>query len=401
MSELRKVSRTIVPHMELKYGCNPNQKPAAIFMDEGRPLPFEILNGRPGYINFCDALNAWQLVRELRAALGLPAAASFKHVSPAGAAAGVDLDETLTKAYECEGVELSPLTVAYARARNADPMSSYGDFIALSDKVDAPTANFIKGVISDGIIAPDYAPDALETLKSKKGGAYPVLRIDPDYQPPAMEYRDLFGVTLAQRRNDAVIDRSIVSNIVTKNKDVPEGAIVDLIATTIAVKYTQSNSVGYGLGGQVIGLGAGQQNRVDCVKLAGRKAELWFLRRHPKVLDLPFRPEVKRQERVNARVRYIEGDMTASERKEWLALFRFEPAELTAPEKAEWIATLRGVSVSSDAYFPFRDNIDQASKRGVQYIVQTGGSIRDDDVIAAANEYGMVMAMSDVRLFHH
>jgi len=387
--------------MELKYGCNPNQKPAAIFMDEGRPLPFEILNGRPGYINFCDALNAWQLVRELRAALGLPAAASFKHVSPAGAAAGVDLDETLTKAYECEGVELSPLTVAYARARNADPMSSYGDFIALSDKVDAPTANFIKGVISDGIIAPDYAPDALETLKSKKGGAYPVLRIDPDYQPPAMEYRDLFGVTLAQRRNDAVIDRSIVSNIVTKNKDVPEGAIVDLIATTIAVKYTQSNSVGYGLGGQVIGLGAGQQNRVDCVKLAGRKAELWFLRRHPKVLDLPFRPEVKRQERVNARVRYIEGDMTASERKEWLALFRFEPAELTAPEKAEWIATLRGVSVSSDAYFPFRDNIDQASKRGVQYIVQTGGSIRDDDVIAAANEYGMVMAMSDVRLFHH
>ena len=401
MSDLQTVTRTLVPRIELKYGCNPNQKPAAVFMDAGRDLPFEILNGTPGYINFCDALNAWQLVKELRAALNLPAAASFKHVSPAGAAVSVPLSDTLKKVYECENDELSPLAVAYVRARGADPLCSFGDFIALSDKVDVATARIIGAAISDGIIAPGYEPQALEILKKKKSGSYPVIRIDANYAPPATEYKDLFGVTLSQKRNDVVIDRSAMKNIVTKNKSLPESAIVDLVTTTIAVKYAQSNSVGYGANGQVIGLGAGQQSRVDCVKLAGRKVETWYLRQHPKVLGLKFKPEMKRQDRINARVRYIEGDMTEPEKKDWLKTVASDPGLLTAEDKAQWMATLKGVSLSSDAFFPFRDNIDQAAKRGVQYIVVTGGSTRDEEVIAAADEYDMVMAFSGVRLFHH
>ncbi len=401
MSDLQRVQRVFEHHRDMKYGCNPNQKPAAILMEEGRPLPFEILNGSPGYINYCDALNAWQLVKELRAALGLPAATSFKHVSPAGAAVAVDLDDTLKKVYECENMELSPLATAYIRARGADPMCSFGDFIALSDKVDVPTAQVIAKAVSDGVIAPDYEPEALEILSRKKKGAYPVIRIDANYAPPDLEYRDLFGVTLMQKRNDAVIDRAILDHIVTRNKELPEQAIIDLIATTIAVKYTQSNSVGYGLNGQIIGLGAGQQSRVDCVKMAGRKVETWYLRQHPKVLGLRFRPEVKAQERINARVRYIEGDMTGPERKAWLAGLESDPGDLTREEKADWLAGLDGVSLSSDAFFPFRDNIDQASKRGVRYIVVTGGSTRDEEVIAAADEYHMVMAFSGIRLFHH
>ena len=401
MSDLQEFQRVYAPHLEMKYGCNPNQKPAAVYMEPGRPVPFTILNGAPGYINYCDALNAWQLVRELRQALGLPAAASFKHVSPAGAAVYRELDATMRQVYACEDQDLSPLAVAYVRARGADPMCSFGDFIALSDKVDKSTAEVIARSISDGVIAPDYDGEALEILKAKKKGAFPVIQVDPDYTAPELECRDLFGVTLVQRRNDATIDPSILRNIVTRNQDLPESAIIDLIVTTIAVKYTQSNSVGYGLNGQVIGLGAGQQSRVDCVKLAGKKAETWYLRQHPKVMDLPFRDSVKRQERVNARVRYIEGDMTEPERAAWLENLERDPGPLTAEEKHAWLATLQGVSLSSDAFFPFRDNIDQAARRGVRYIVVTGGSTRDDEVIAAADEYGMVMAFSGIRLFHH
>jgi len=401
MEESKIVSREYEKRIEMKYGCNPNQKPAAIYFTPNKKLPFEVLNGNPGYINYCDALNAWQLVRELRAGLNLPAAASFKHVSPAGAAVGIELSELDRQVYDCVGLKLSSLASAYVRARGADPMSSFGDFIALSDKVDINTAQIIAGVISDGIIAPDYEPAALKLLAAKKNGAYPVIKMDPDYRPAEIEYRDIFGITLAQRRNDVVIDKTILSNIVTKNKQVPDSALVDMIVTTIAVKYTQSNSVGYGLNGQVIGLGAGQQSRVDCVKLAGRKVETWYLRRHPKVLALPFGPQIKRQERVNARVRYIEADMTAAERAAFNQNFTAPVPELSTQERKKWLAGLEGVSISSDAFFPFRDSIDQASKRGVKYIVQTGGSLREDEVIAAADEYGMVMALSGIRLFHH
>lgn len=401
MTDLHSFTRTFEPKLELKYGCNPNQKPSAIFLDQGHSLPFTVLNGTPGYINFCDALNAWQLVKQLRASLDLPAATSFKHVSPAGAAVAVELDDIMKRVYEVEGVELSPLATAYVRARGADPMSSFGDFIALSDTVDISTASYIKGTISDGVIAPGYEPEALQILKGKKGGSYPVIQVDGDYEPPELECKDLFGVTLVQGRNTAPIDRAMLENIVTEDKDLPESAIIDLITTTIAVKYTQSNSVGYGLGGQIIGLGAGQQSRVDCVKLAGRKVEMWYLRQHPKVLALPFKDDVKRQERVNARVRFIEGDMTAPEHRDWMRMMTEEPPALTLEEKADFMKTLTGVSISSDAFFPFRDNIDQAAKRGVQYIVETGGSTRDPEVIDAANEYGMVMALSGVRLFHH
>ena len=395
------VSRKFEKQIEMKYGCNPNQKPAAIFFEPGEKLPFEVLGGNPGYINYCDALNAWQLVKELKPASGLPAAASFKHVSPAGAAVGVELSELDREVFDCQGLELSPLATAYVRARGADPLSSFGDFIALSDTVEETTAGIIAGVISDGVIAPDYEPNALEMLKAKKKGGYPVIKMDRDYEPGQMEYRDIFGITLAQRRNDAVIDESIFDNIVTKNKEVPDSAVTDMVVTTVAVKYTQSNSVGYGLDGQVIGLGAGQQSRVDCVKLAGRKVETWWLRRHPKVLGLPFKKEVKRQERVNARVRYIESGMTKAEKAAFDENFTSVPTELTEQEKAEWISRLEGVSISSDAFFPFRDSIDQASKRGVKYIVQTGGSVREDEVIGAADEYGMVMGLSGIRLFHH
>ena len=395
------VSRQFEKRIEMKYGCNPNQKPAAIYFEPGKKLPFEVLGGNPGYINYCDALNAWQLVKELKAASGLPAAASFKHVSPAGAAVSVELSDLDQQVFDCQDVELSPLATAYVRARGADPLSSFGDFIALSEKVDVATAQIIAGVISDGVIAPDYEPKALELLRAKKKGGYPVIKMDTGYEPAQMEYRDIFGITLAQRRNDAVIDKSIFDNVVTKNKDLPNSVITDMIVTTVAVKYTQSNSVGYGLDGQVIGLGAGQQSRVDCVKLAGRKVETWWLRRHPKVLELPFKKEVKRQEKVNARVRYIESGMTKAEKAAFDENFTSVPTELTEKEKAEWVAKLEGVSISSDAFFPFRDSIDQASKRGVKYIVQTGGSLREDEVIAAADEYGMVMGLSGIRLFHH
>lgn len=401
MSEKQIVIRQYEKQIDMKYGCNPNQKPAAIYFAPGQRLPFEVLAGNPGYINYCDALNAWQLVRELKAASGLPAAASFKHVSPAGAAVAVELSDLDRRVFDCEDVQLSPLARAYVRARGADPMSSFGDFIALSEKVDSATARIIAGVISDGVVAPDYEPDALEMLKTKKKGAYPVIKMDADYEPAQMEYRDIFGITLAQRRNDAVIDKSIFDKIVTRNKHVPDSAVTDMIVTTLAVKYTQSNSVGYGLDGQVIGLGAGQQSRVDCVKLAGRKVETWWLRRYPKVLELPFKATVKRQERVNARVRYIESGMTKAEKAAFNENFTTVPPELTEQEKTEWVAKLDGVSISSDAFFPFRDSIDQASKRGVKYVVQTGGSLREDEVVAAADEYGMVMALSGVRLFHH
>ena len=401
MANEQTVNRSYEKHLEMKYGCNPNQKPAAVYFTPGEELPFAVLNGNPGYINYCDALNAWQLVKELKAALGLPAAASFKHVSPAGAAVGTELSDLDRQVFDCEGLELSPLATAYVRARGADPLSSFGDYIALSEKVDLCTAKIISGVISDGVIAPDYEPQALKLLSAKKKGNYPVIRMDPAYQAPQMEYRDIFGITLAQLNNKVVLDKSILANVVTKNKDLPESAVIDMIVTTIAVKYTQSNSVGYGINGQVIGLGAGQQSRVDCVKLAGRKVETWWLRRHPKVLALAFKDKIKRQERVNARVRYIEADMTKAELAVVNQNFTGVPEPLTAEEKSQWMAKLEGVSLSSDAFFPFRDSIDQASKRGVKYILQAGGSLREEEVIAAADEYGMVMALSGIRLFHH
>ena len=401
MSDDQTLTRQYQKQRDMKYGCNPNQKPAAIYFTPGRELPFEVLSGNPGYINYCDALNAWQLVKELKAALGLPAAASFKHVSPAGAAVSVELSDLDRKVFDCEGMELSPLATAYVRARGADPLSSFGDFIALSEKVDVCTAQIIAGVISDGVIAPDYDAGALKLLSAKKKGNYPVIKMDPAYQADQMEYRDIFGITLAQLHNKVVLDKSILDNIVTENKNLPDSAVIDMLVTTVAVKYTQSNSVGYGLNGQVIGLGAGQQSRVDCVKLAGRKAETWYLRRHPKVLELPFKDSVKRQERVNARVRYIESDMTDAERAAFNENFTSPPADLSADEKAQWLAGLSDVCLSSDAFFPFRDSIDQASKRGVKYLLQAGGSVREDEVIAAADQYSMVMALSGIRLFHH
>ncbi len=401
MSNDQMLTRQYQKQMEMKYGCNPNQKPAAIYFAPGRKLPFEVLNGNPGYINYCDALNAWQLVKELKVALALPAAASFKHVSPAGAAVSVELSDLDRRVFDCQDLELSPLATAYVRARGADPLSSFGDFIALSEKVDLSTAQIIAGVISDGIIAPDYEPAALKVLSAKKKGSYPIIKIDLDYQADRMEYRDIFGITLAQLHNKVVLDKSILANVVTNNKDIPDSAVIDMIVTTVAVKYTQSNSVGYGLNGQVIGLGAGQQSRVDCVKLAGRKVDTWYLRRHPKLLELPFKDEIKRQERVNARVRYIESDMTDAERAVFNQNFTSPPADLSAEEKAQWLTGLDGVCLSSDAFFPFRDSIDQASKRGVKYILQAGGSVREDEVIAAADGYGMVMALSGIRLFHH
>ena len=385
----------------MKYGCNPHQKPAALYFREGKDLPFEILNGKPGYINYGDALNACQLVKELKEALGMPAAASFKHMSPAGAAVAVVLDDTMKQVYEVQDEKLNPLSTAYVRARGADPRSSFGDFIALSEKVDEGTASIIRGVISDGIIAPDFSPEALEILKQKKKGAYPVIKMDPEYEAEGQEYRDIYGITLCQKRNSAKITKDCVKNLVTREKDLPESAIIDLICTTVAVKYTQSNTVGYGFGGQVIGLGAGQQSRIDCTMLAGRKAATWFLRRHPKTLGLEFKDEINKQERINARVRYVEGGMSEFEEKAWVSQFTKTPPDLTDQEKEEWLLKMKDVVISSDAFFPFRDNIDQASRYGVKYILQPGGAIRDDDIIAAADDYNMVMACSGLRLFHH
>ncbi len=386
--------------LTLRYGCNPHQTPARVYHKRG-PLPFTVLNGAPGYINLLDALNAWQLVRELRQVLDLPAAASFKHVSPAGAAVSIPLSDPLKKAYFVDDMDLSPLGVAYARARGADRLSSYGDCAALSDPVDVPTARLLRREVSDGVIAPGYEPDALKILKKKKGGSYMVLQIDPDYEPEEMETRHVFGITLEQKRNSLVTGPEILENVVTKNKQLPPDKARDLLVATIVLKYTQSNSICLATDGQAVGIGAGQQNRLACTHLAATKAEAWCLRQHPAVLDLKFKKGLKRPEKINAIERYLKGEMTPEEQNVWKAAFKEVPQDLSDEAKREWLRRLDGISLSSDALIPFRDNIDRAARSGVKYVVHTGGSMRDDDVAAAADEYGMVMAISGVRLFHH
>ncbi len=386
--------------MELKYGCNPNQKPARVFCEQG--LPFTVLNGKPGYINLLDAFNSWQLVRELKDATGLPAAASFKHVSPAGAAVAVPLSETLQKAYFVEGVELSPIATAYIRARGADRMSSYGDFVALSDECDAQTASFLKREVSDGIIAPSYSDEALEILKSKRKGTYLVIQMDTNYQPEPLEQKQVFGITFEQQRNDIKITEDCLKEIPTVNKELPESAKRDLLISLITLKYTQSNSVCYAKDGQAIGIGAGQQSRVHCTRLAGNKADIWYLRQCPKVMNLPFKEEVRRPDRDNAIDVYVgEESEDLLTDGNWEHLFTEKPAPLTREEKKEWLATQTGVALGSDAFFPFGDNIERARKSGVSYIAQAGGSIRDDNVIATCDKYNMTMAMTHIRLFHH
>ena len=392
-----------IQQFDLKYGCNPHQKPASIHSMKGYDLPFSVLNGQPGYINLLDALNAWQLVQELDEALGLPAATSFKHVSPAGAAVSVPLDDTLLEVYDCKkNQELSPLATAYIRARGADPLSSFGDFIALSRKVDLSTAEVVREMVSDGIIAPEFDNDALILLKEKKDGKYLILAADPEFKIPELEFREVAGVGFSQLRNTIKInENTLLTKVVTKNNDFSAEARRDLVLASITLKYTQSNSVAYALDGQIIGIGAGQQSRVDCTKLAGRKVETWFMRQHPKVLNLPFHEQVRNVERINARILFIEGGMTEPELLTWQSQFSRPVEALSPTEKGEWLTKLEGISLSSDAFFPFRDNIDQASKRGVDYVVQPGGSNRDKEVIAATDEYGMVMAFSGIRLFHH
>ena len=387
--------------LELKYGCNPNQRPARIFMREGE-LPITVLNGKPGYINFLDALNAWQLVKELRQATGLPAAASFKHVSPAGAALGLPLDDTLKKMYFVEDIELSPLACAYARARGADRMSSFGDWIALSDECDEATAKVIQHEVSDGVIAPGYSEAALAILKTKRKGGYNIVAIDPSYQPAPVEHKDVFGITFEQGRNELKFGDDTFSNIVTRNRALTDEQKRDLTLCLIALKYTQSNSVCYAQGGQLIGVGAGQQSRIHCTRLAGNKADIWWLRQHPKVLGLQFVDHIRRPDRDNAIDIYIsdEHDDVLAEGV-WQNTFKVKPDVLTEQEKKDWIAQMSGVTVGSDAFFPFGDNVERARKSGVQYIAQPGGSIRDDQVIATADKYGMVMAFTGIRLFHH
>ncbi len=389
--------------LELKYGCNPNQKPSKIFMQDGGELPITVLNGKPGYINFLDAFNSWQLVRELKAALGLPAAASFKHVSPAGAAVGLPLSDTLRKIYWVDdALELSPLACAYARARGADRMSSFGDWIALSDVCDVPTAKLIQHEVSDGIIAPGYEPEALEILKSKKKGNYNVVEIDANYEPAPIEHKDVFGITFEQGRNALKIDESSLENIVTENKDLPDSAKRDLVIALIALKYTQSNSVCYAKDGQTIGVGAGQQSRIHCTRLAGNKADIWHLRQHPKVLGLDFIDTVTRPNRDNAIDVYISDEYEDVIGEDiWQNTFKTRPEPLTAEEKKAWLAQFHDVSLGSDAFFPFDDNIERARRSGVSYIVQPGGSIRDDIVIDCCNKHGLVMAFTGIRLFHH
>ena len=387
--------------LALKYGCNPNQKPSRIFMREGE-LPIEVLNGRPGYINFMDAFNSWQLVKELKEATGLPSAASLKHVSPAGAAVGLPLSEVEKKIYFVDDLELSPMACAYARARGADRMSSYGDWVALSDTCDKETAAMLAREVSDGIIAPAYTDEALAILKTKRKGSYNVIRIDPDYVPAPVEYKDVFGVTFEQGRNNQKIDESLLEKIVTANKELPEGAKRDLILSLITLKYTQSNSVCYAKDGQVIGVGAGQQSRVHCTRLAGNKADNWFLRQHPKVLALPFREDIGRPDRDNTIDVYISDDwMDVLADGQWQLRFTERPEPLLRDEKRAWLDTLRGVSLGSDAFFPFGDNIERAWRSGVQYIAEPGGSIRDDNVIETCDKYQMVMAFTGIRLFHH
>ena len=388
--------------LELKYGCNPNQKPARIFMTEGE-LPIEVLNGRPGYINFCDAFNAWQLVKSLKRATGLPAAASFKHVSPAGAALGKPLSDVEKQIYFVEGEqELSPIACAYIRARGADRLCSYGDWAALSDECDADTARYLSGEVSDGIIAPGYTDEALEILKTKRKGGYNVVKIDPNYGPKALEQRDIFGITFEQGYNDFEISEELLGNIVTKNQELPESAKHDMILSLITLKYTQSNSVCYVKDGQTIGVGAGQQSRIHCTRLAGQKADNWFLRQHPKVLGLQFVDGIRRPDRDNAIDIYVSDeyeDVLAD--GVWQNTFKVRPEVLTREERMAWIQKNTGVTVGSDAFFPFGDNVERARKSGVQYIVQPGGSIRDDHVISTANKYGIVMAFTGMRLFHH
>ena len=389
--------------LQLKYGCNPNQKPSRIFMKDGSDLPVTVLSGKPGYINFLDALNSWQLVRELKEATGLPAAASFKHVSPAGAAVGLPLTETDKKIYfvDDEG-ELSPIACAYIRARGADRMSSYGDWAALSDVCDARVARYIKHEVSDGIIAPGYTDEALEILRSKKGGRYNVVQIDPDYVCAEIETKDVFGITFEQGHNFFKIDDELLSNVVTKNKEIPESAKIDMIVSLITLKYTQSNSVCYVKDGQAIGVGAGQQSRVHCTRLAGNKADTWFLRQHPKVLGLKFVDGIRRANRDNAIDVYISDEHDDVLRDgEWQKWFAQKPEVLTREEKAAWIATQTGVTLGSDAFFPFGDNVERAHKSGVSYIAEPGGSIRDDNVIETADKYNMAMCFTHMRLFHH
>ena len=388
--------------LELKYGCNPNQKPARIFMQDGSDLPIKVLCGRPGYINFLDAFNGWQLVRELKAATGLPAAASFKHVSPAGAAVGLPLTDTLKKIYFTDNVELSPLACAYARARGADRMSSFGDWISLSDVCDLPTAQLIAKEVSDGIIAPGYTEEALAVLKGKKKGNYNIVEIDPNYEPAAIERKDVFGITFEQGHNNLKIDSEMLSNLVTENKNLPEEAKRDLVIALITLKYTQSNSVCYAVDGQVIGVGAGQQSRIHCTRLAGNKADIWHLRQHPKVLGLQFVSGLGRANRDNAIDVYISDECEDVLGDDvWQNFFTVRPEPLTAAEKKEWLASFTGVSLGSDAFFPFGDNVERARRSGVSYIAQPGGSIRDDQVIETCNRYGIAMAFTGIRLFHH
>ena len=388
--------------LELKYGCNLNQKPSRIFVDEGE-LPIEVLNGKPGYINFLDAFNGWQLVKELKEATGMPAATSFKHVSPAGAAVGLPLSDVEKKIYWVEDLgELSPLACAYARARGADRMSSFGDFIALSDVCDVDTASVIKREVSDGVIAPGYEPEALEILRSKKKGNYNVIKIDPGFRPDPVERKQVFGITFEQGRNEMPIDEKFLGDIVTENKDIPEEAKRDLIIALITLKYTQSNSVCYVKGGQAIGIDAGQQSRIHCTRLAGQKADNWLLRQCPKVLELPFRDDVGRPDRDNAIDVYMSDDyMDVLADGQWERIFTEKPEPLTREEKRAWLDQMDGVSLGSDAFFPFSDNVQRAYRSGVKYIAQPGGSIRDDIVIDACNEYGITMFFSGMRLFHH
>lgn len=389
--------------LELKYGCNPNQKPSRIYMADGSELPIEVLNGRPGYINFLDAFNGWQLVRELKKATGLPAATSFKHVSPAGASVGRPMSDTLKKIYWVDDMgDLSPLACAYARARGADRMSSFGDFISLSDVCDADTARLIKREVSDGVIAPGYTDEALEILKAKKNGNYNIIKIDENYTPAPLEHKQVFGVTFEQGRQELPIDDELLSNIVTENKEIPEEALIDMKISLIVLKYTQSNSVCFVKDGQAIGIGAGQQSRVHCTRLAGQKADNWWLRQCPKVMNLPFKEKIRRADRDNAIDLYI-GDeyMDVLNDEAWPNTFSEKPEVFTREEKRAWLDKLTDVALGSDAFFPFGDNIERAHKSGVKYIAQPGGSVRDDNVIETCNKYDMVMAFTGIRLFHH
>ena len=388
--------------LELKYGCNPNQKPSRIFMENGADLPIEVLNGKPGYINFLDAFNSWQLVSELKAATGLPAAASFKHVSPAGAAVATELSDTLKKIYFVDDLELSPLASAYAKARGADRMSSYGDWAALSDVCDKETALILKREVSDGIIAPGYTDEALEILKSKRRGTYNIVKIDPNYVPAAIEHKQVYGITFEQGRNSLKIDEELLKNFPTDNKTFTDEAKRDLIIALITLKYTQSNSVCYAKDGQAIGVGAGQQSRIHCTRLAGNKADIWYLRQNPKVMALPFKEDIRRPDRDNTIDVYISDDYEdVLADGIWEQFFTEKPEPLTREEKKEWLKTFSGVSLGSDAFFPFGDNIERAHRSGVEFIAQPGGSIRDDNVIETCDKYGIAMAFTGLRLFHH